>query len=90
MSKGELLHNCQDLKTVFSCDNDCDADSYKLYGKMQVLSSVIPPHISGMQDMFKFTVLRRLNEVHRKDFTYGKKLRLFLLLLHMLKAAFRD
>jgi hypothetical protein len=54
MLKEELLKHGQDLKTVLSVGDDCNVDCYELFEELQVLSSVIPSHISDIRSMFKF------------------------------------
>jgi hypothetical protein len=63
MLKEELLKHCQNLKIVVSVGDDCNVDCHKLFEELQVLSSVIPSHISNIRDMFKFIVQQKLSEV---------------------------
>jgi hypothetical protein len=53
MSKEELMKHCQDLKTVLSVGDNCNVDCCELSEELQVLSSVIPSHISKRRDIFK-------------------------------------
>jgi hypothetical protein len=62
------LKQCHDLNTILSVGDDCNVDCYELFEELQVLSSVIPCHISDIRDKFKFIVQLKLSEVYPNIF----------------------
>jgi hypothetical protein len=56
------------MKNVLSVGDECNVDCYELSEELQVLSSVIPSHISDIRDMFKFIVQRKMSEVYPNIF----------------------
>jgi hypothetical protein len=68
---------------MFSANENCDAECYRLFEELNLFSAVIPSNISNIRDMFKFIILRNLSETYHSIFILLGTMKTLLLLHHI-------
>jgi hypothetical protein len=53
---------------MFSVNENCDVECYRLFEEMHLFSAVVPLHIFNTSHMFKFIILRNLSEMYPSTF----------------------
>lgn len=53
---------------MFSVNENCDVECYRLFEKSHLFSAVVPLNISNITGIFKFTILRNLSEMYPSIF----------------------
>jgi hypothetical protein len=54
---------------MFSVNENCDVECYRLFEELHLFSAVIPLNIFNIRDMFKFIIQRTLSEEYPRIFT---------------------